>query len=243
MKKTVVSIAFILFAVSALAQDAAALKKHYLKMYNNALNWNDANAAISALHGYLALDDNLAYKDTLSMLYFSSKSYISALILSEEVYKNQPANPESGARAAECYDNLGDPKTAVKLFEEVAAKTRNPYHIYKMAVCQYELKRTLECEQSSKRVLADTNSNKIGVGFENGNGSSQTVPVNAAASNLLGVLQMDAKNYAAAKNYFNEALKAFPQFTGAKQNLEAVDNAMKAAGKPAAKPQARPKGK
>lgn len=242
MKKTFVSIAVLLVSITAMAQDAAALKKHYLKMYSNALSWNDAGAAISALHGYLAVDDNLSYKDTLSMLYFSTKNYYSALILSEEVYKGQPANYDAGARAAECYDNLGDPKTAVKLFEEVVPKTRSPYQVYKLAVCQYELKRTLECEQSAKRALADTNSYKIGVSFENGNGSAQTVPVNAAANNLLGVLQMDVKNYTAAKNYFNEALKAFPQFVGAKQNLEASDNALKASGKPAAKPQGKPRG-
>ena len=86
------------------------------------------------------------------MLYFSTKAYVSALILAEEVYKKVPGNTDAMARAAECYDELGDPKTAVGLFEQVVPKTKNPYHIYKLAVGQYQLKRTLEYSDSNKRL-------------------------------------------------------------------------------------------
>lgn len=42
------------------------------------------------------------------------------------------------------------------------------------------------------------------------NGEQQAVPINAAAANLLGVLKMDAKNYAGAKVDFQQALTLFP---------------------------------
>jgi tetratricopeptide (TPR) repeat protein len=242
MKKIFMFFMGITVMSAVVAQDAPAMKKHYLKMYDNALVYNDARAAISALHGYIALDSGMAYKDTLSMLYFSSKSYVSALILSEEVYKALPGNTEAMARAAECYDELGDPKTAVGLYEQVVPKTRNPYHIYKLAVGQYQLKRTLECEASARAVLADTNSKKIGVNFTSIDGNQQAVPVNAAAANLLGVLKMDAKNYAGAKTNFQEALKMYPDFTGAKQNLEACDKLLKGGTKAPAKTSTKPKG-
>lgn len=212
------------------------MKKHYLRVYNNALTYNDPAAAIMGLHGYLAVDSNVSYKDTLSMLYFGVKNYYSSLLLSEEVYKAQPNNAEAMARAAECYDQLGDPKTSVGLYEQVVPKTKNPYHIYKLAVGQYQLKRNLECEASAKAVLADTTSKRIGVNFTNADGSQQAVPVNAAAANLLGVMQMDAKNYAVAKQYFNQAMTMFPKFEGAKQNLDACDRISKGGNKPPAKP-------
>lgn len=196
------------------------MKKHYLKIYNQALMYNDAVAAINALHGYIAEDNSLAYKDTLSMLYFNTKSYYSALLLAEEVSKASPANTDAMARAAECYDLLGDPKTSVGLYEQVVPKTKNPYHIYKMAVGQYQLKRIAECETSAKAVMADTNSKKIGVAFTMADGSQQAVPVYAAAANLLGVLQMETKNYPVAINYFKQATAAFPEFAGAKENLK-----------------------
>ena len=243
MMKKLVPILICLFVFSAgQAQDSTALKKHYLKVYNQALAYNDASVAINALQNYIAADNSLIYKDTLSMLYFNVKSYYSSLLLSEEVYKAAPENVNAMARAAECYDELGDPKTATGLYEKVVPKTKNPYHIYKMAICQYQLKRTIECEASAKAALADTSSKRIGVIFTMADGSQQTVPVDAAAANLLGVLKMDAKNYAGAKTDFQQALKLFPDFAGAKGNVEVCDKNLKGGTKTPSKPVTKPKG-
>lgn len=240
--KKFVPLLICLFVFSAVKAQDSSLKKHYLKVYNQALNYNDANTAVNALHGYLALDNNMLYKDTLSMLYFSIKSYYSALMLAEEVYKAVPANVEAMARAAECFDELGDPKTAVGLYEQVVPKTKNPYHVYKLAVGQYQLKRTMESEVSARAALADTTSKKIGVTFTSADGSQQLVPINAAAANLLGVLKMDAKNFAGAKTEFQKALGLFPDFVGAKGNLDVCDRNLKGGTKPIKQPATKPKG-
>jgi tetratricopeptide (TPR) repeat protein len=236
MKKFFPFLLCLAIATTSRSQDSIGLRKHYLKVYSNAINYNDIAAAINALHGYIAADNNLLYKDTLSMLYFSAKSYVSSLILAEEVYKSTPANTDAMARAAECYDELGDPKTAVGLYEQVVPKTKNPYHIYKLAVGQYQLQRTQEAVISANQVLADTSSKSIGVNFTSADGSQQAVPVNAAAANLLGVIKMDAKNFAGAKTDFQRALTLYPKFAGAKQNLDAMDKAMKGTGKAPVKP-------
>ena len=127
------------------------------------------------------------------------------------------------------------------MFEQVTPKTKNPYHIYKLATAQYQLKRTVESEMSARAVLADTNSKKIGVNFTMVNGEQQAVPINAAAANLLGVLKMDAKNYAGAKVDFQQALTLFPNFGGAKQNLEVCEKNLKPAAKTGTKPATKPK--
>ena len=241
MKKFVPFFTLLILASASSAQDSTMLKKHYLKIYNQAITYNDVNAAINGLYGYLAVDNNKQYKDTLSMLYFSTKSYYSSLVLAEEVYKADASNMTAMARAAECYDELGDPKTATTLFEQVAPKTKNPYHIYKLGVCQYQLKRVLESELSARAVIADTNSKKVGVNFTNVNGEQQAVPVNAAAANLLGVIKMDAKNYAGAKTDFQQALTFFPNFAGARQNLDACEKSLKPGAKTPAKPGTKPK--
>ena len=217
------------------------MKKHYLRTYDNAIKYNDISVAVHALHGYIAIDSGLTYKDTLSILYFNGKSYVSSLLLAEEVYKAQPGNTEAMARAAECYDELGDPKTAVSLYEQVVPKTKSPYHIYKLAVGQYQLKRTLECEASARAVLADTTSKRVGVLFTSADGSQQAVPVNAAAVNLMGVLKMDAKNFTGAKADFQKALEYFPNFAGAKGNLDVCEKNLKGGAKAPAKPTAKPK--
>lgn len=236
MKKIVAVLALSAAVYRGEAQDMNQLKNHYLRVYTQGLVYNDVNVAINGLQGYLAIDSNVQYKDTLSMLYFSTKNYLSSLILAEEVFTAAPANVMAKARAAECYDELGDPKTATTLFEQVAPQTRNPYHIYKLAVCQYQLKRMGESEASARAVLADTNSKRIGVNFTSMDGTQQAVPVNAAASNLLGVIKMDAKNFAGAKTDFQQALTLFPKFEGARQNLEAVEKSLKGGTKAPAKP-------
>lgn len=242
MKKIFTLVLGLAAVIAAGAQDGEAMKKHYIRTYDNAIKYNDISVAINALHGYIAIDSGLAYKDTLSILYFNAKSYVSSLLLAEEVYKGQASNVNAMARAAECYDELGDPKTSVGLYEQVVPKTKNPYHMYKLAVGQYQLKRTLECEASARGVLADTTSKKIGVMFTSADGSQQAVPVNAAAANLMGVLKMDAKNYAGAKADFQKALEYFPNFTGAKGNLDICDKNLKGGTKAPAKPATKPKG-
>ncbi len=242
MKKLIPVLFGVLIVSGLAAQDSVALRKHYLKVYNQALSYNDANAAINALHNYIAASNNIAYKDTLSILYFNVKSYYSSLLLSEEVYKAVPENVDAMARAAECYDELGDPKTAIGLYEQVVPKTKHPYHIYKLGICQYQLKRTVESEASARAALADTTSKRTGVVFTMADGSQQTVSVDAAASNLLGVLKMDAKNYAGAKTDFQLALKLFPDFAGAKGNLDFCEKNLKGGTKTPAKPVTKPKG-
>ncbi len=224
------------------AQDSVSMKKHYLQTYENAIRYNDISVAIHALHGYIAIDSSVQYKDTLSILYFNAKSYVSSLLLAEEVYKAQTSNVEAMARAAECYDELGDPKTSVGLYEQVVPKTKNPYHLYKLAVGQYQLKRTLECELSAKTVLADTTGKKIGVLFTSADGNQQAVPVIAASANLLGVLKMDAKNFAGAKADFQKALELFPDFAGAKGNLATCEKNLKSGSKTPVKTPTKPKG-
>lgn len=218
---------FLLFGLFILAGQAFAqndnLKSHYLKVFRNAMAYNDPDAAINALHGYIAIDSSVTYKDTLSLLYFVRKSYYSALILAEEVTKKDKANVEAYARAAECYQQLGDYKTSVNYFEQISAATKNPYHFYQLAVSQYSLKRIAECETNCRKVLADTNSNKIGVTFNNGDGTEQLVPVSAAALNLLGVLQMETKNYAEATKLFKQSIAIFPDFVGASQNIKVCE--------------------
>ncbi|NOT52846.1 MAG: hypothetical protein HOP10_16435 [Chitinophagaceae bacterium] len=243
MKKFLSVLACVLVFYGTEAQDSAAMKKHYLKVYSQSLNYNDAAAAINALQNYIAVDNNTAYKDTLSILYFSTKSYYSALLLAKEVYEAVPGNASAKARAAECYDELGEPGEATRLFEEVVPVTKSPYHLYKLAVCQYQLKRIGEAERTARMVIADTSSKNIGVAFTSMDGSVQAVRSNAAASNLLGVLKMDAKDYAGAKKFFQDALTMHPEFAGAKGNLEVCDKNLKTPTKPTTKPAGtKPKG-
>lgn len=227
MKKIVAIIGCCLFTFFASAQSNDSLKKHYLKVYNQAVRYNDVATAVSALHGYLATDNSLKYRDTLSMLYFTTGSYYSSLLLAQEVSDGDPSNSLAMARVAECYQHLGDPKKAIDAYEKVVPVLKDPYYYYQLASSQYTLKRLGECEANLQRVIADSNSKRVAVNFALGDGRSQQVPANAAAYNFLGIIKMEANDLATSKKNLELAVAAYPEFVGAKQNLELCETKLK----------------
>ena len=239
--KTLLAVACLFVAGLTHAQSPMdSMKKHYVKVYNQALQYNDVNTAINALQGYIAIDNNTAYKDTLSMLYFSGGSYLSSLILAEEVQKVMPSNVRALARVAECYRNLGDPKKAIDAYEKVVPVLKEPYYFYQLASSQYQLKRIGECEANLQRVIADTNSNKVAVNFSLEDGRVQQVPASAAAYNFIGIIKMEANDLVNAQKNLQQAVRLYPDFLGAKQNLELCENKMKPSKTNPVKP--KPKG-
>ncbi len=232
MRKSLLLIIGIIIIQISNAQSSfsESVKDHYQKTYQQALQYNDINVAINSLQNIMAEtpgNDKFLLKDTLSMLYFASKNYYSALLLAKEVYHSTPSNVNARARAGECNQNLGETKDAITDYEIVAPVLKNPYYYYQLAVCQYGLKRITECETNINKVLIDTNSNKIGVSFILPNGNEQQVPVSAAVLNMRAVMRMDAKNYTDAKKYLENALQIFPEFEGARQNLNYCNENLK----------------
>lgn len=246
MKRTLLVLALgITVQTNAQVSVGDSIKAHYMKTYQQAIDYNDAGVAINSLQNIIVETtgpNKILFKDTLSMLYFASKSYYSALILSKEVYQASPSNINALARAAECYQNLGEIKSAITDYETVAPLLKNPYYYYQLAACQYNMKRMIECQANLNKVLADTNSNKIGATFLLPNGSEQQVPVSAAALNIAAVMKIDEKNYADAKVLLENALKIYPDFEGAKQNLSYCNENMKGT-KPKSAATTKPKGK
>ncbi|MBL7729137.1 MAG: tetratricopeptide repeat protein [Dinghuibacter sp.] len=216
-------------------------RQHYIDLYKRALKYNDTRTAITALNGYLTFGDDLSYMDTLGYIYYLAGDYYSSLLLTKEVTDARPDNLNAMERLASCYNQLGDLKSCVESYEKLTPKTKSPYHYYQLAVAQYQLKRIAECTQNLRTVIADTSSRRIPVSFTVSEGQVQNVPVMAAAYNMLGVIQMDAKNYADAKKLMTKAVEEFPNFVGAKQNIAAVDNITKGGGKPSPKPAKPPR--
>jgi tetratricopeptide (TPR) repeat protein len=225
------------FSLGATAQGTPT-KQHYLDLYKRAIKYNDTRTAITALNGYLSLGEDAAYRDTLAMVYYLSGEYVSSLLLTKEVCEADPKNLNALERLASCYSQLGDLKATVENYEKLVPQTRNPYHHYQLALAQYQLKRVAECQQNLQYVVADTSSKNIQVSFNVSEGQVQNVPLLAAAYNMAGVIFLDNKNYAEARKYLTKAIETFPQFVGARQNLEVVNRAGGAGRQPA-----KPKGK
>jgi tetratricopeptide (TPR) repeat protein len=230
----------LLYTLQAGAQTAPN-KQHYLDLYKRAIKYNDPRTAITALNGYLTMGEDAAYKDTLALIYYLNGDYYPSFLLTKEIHDADPKNEAALERLANCYNQLGDVKSAVESFEKLVPVTKNPYHYYQLATAQYQLKRMDECRLNLQKVIADTSSKRIPTQFNIGDGQNQNISILAGAYNMLAVMQMDLKNFDAARGFLNKAIDAFPDFVGAKQNLEALNRMAKGGGGP--KPGGKPKPK
>jgi tetratricopeptide (TPR) repeat protein len=210
------------------------LRKHYMNAYEQAVKYGDIELGINALNNAIIEmppAQGMLYKDTLSMLYFTNKAYLPSYLLAQEVFKADPTNMKALGRIGECYQANGDYQNAADAYEKAAPALKNSYYYYELATCQYNLKKINESKINADKAIADTNSNHLAVVFVLPNGTRQEVPVSAAAVNLKGVILMDAKNYTGAKEMLQTALKIFPDFQGAQQNIVSCDKYIKPKGK------------
>lgn len=195
-----------------------------IKTYRLALSFADYEVAKNSMFSLIAKNPNrIDYLDSLSRLYFSMNAYPQALAAAGFVLKSQPDNQQMLELSAICQSAMKNEKEALSTYEKLYAKTKSVYHLYQIAVLQYSLQRTGECSTSIETILADKDAatQKIQISYDEQN--AQNVPLNAAAYNLKGVVAKDAKDIEKAKSNFNEALKIYPEFQLAKNNIELMN--------------------
>ena len=192
-----------------------------LKIYHLAISFADYEVAKNAMFSLLAKNPTrIDYLDSIARIYFAMGAYPQALAASGFVLKSQPDNQQMMELSAICNNAMKNEKEALETYEKLYAKTKSVYHLYQIAVLQYSLQRNGECSKNIETILADKNAltEKIQISYDEQN--AQSVPLAAAAYNLRGVLSRDLKENDKSKADFNEALKIYPEFQLAKNNLE-----------------------
>jgi tetratricopeptide (TPR) repeat protein len=196
-----------------------------MSIYRLALKYGDANAARLALYMELAkTPTNLALKDSLATLYAISGASVQTNLVAKDILTKNPTDRKMLELLALSEQNLGRPKEALEAYEKLYPLSKNQYHLFQIATLQYNLKRLGECMISINAILESPESEKQKVNINMGQNQlgqpmQQEVPLRAAALNIRGVVMNDQKEKAAAKAAFEEALKLFPDFVLAKNNL------------------------
>jgi tetratricopeptide (TPR) repeat protein len=218
-------IAFLFLAVAtplAFAQKNKAPKvdQEYL-LYQKAMQYGDFTVARTAvLELMIKYPAKTAWKDTLLSIYGIVGMYDQAIMLGEDILKTKTADTNTLKIVAISYENLGVLNKAIEYYEKVLMlEAGNVVMRYKLAVCQYGLKRNAEAMGNIERILNDKAATEqvISITYDN---SSQEVPVLAAALNVGGIILIDEKKPEDAKLYFESALKMDPNFILAQNNLQ-----------------------
>src|SRR5687768_3079895 len=72
-------------------KDTSGNENNDMALYKQAMEYNDYNTAIAAIHSMLLKDSTKSnYNDTLANLYLQSENYPAALVSSEKVLKKKP---------------------------------------------------------------------------------------------------------------------------------------------------------
>jgi tetratricopeptide (TPR) repeat protein len=195
-----------------------------IKIYHLALTFADYEVAKNAMFSLIVKNPSrIDYLDSLARIYFSMNAYPQCLAAAEFVLKSQPDNQQMLEISAICQNAMKNEKEALEIYEKLYAKSKNVYHLYQIAVLQYSLQRTGECAKSIEAILADKDAadQKIQISYDAQN--TQNVPLTAAAYNLRAVMEKDLKENDKAKADFEAALKIYPDFQLAKNNLELMN--------------------
>lgn len=192
------------------------------QLYKKAMQFGDfAVARTAVLQLIVKHPEKLEWKDTLLSIYGMMGMYEQAIILGEDILKTKTNDTNSLRIVAVSYENLGLLNKSIEYYEKVLALGDDVIMRYKLAVCQYGLKRNAESMANVDKIIGVKNAVdiKITISYES---SSQDVSILAAALNVGGIILIDEKKLEDAKLYFESALKMEPNFVLAQNNLQVV---------------------
>lgn len=193
-----------------------------LRFYKSALKNYDLQAATVALYTMQALKPERSdLNDSLALLYFAGERWAQAYLVGQAIVNGDPKRNDMLEMVAVSKQNLGMIKESLADYEKLYGTEKSVYFLYQMATLQYQLKRYGECVASLDQILvsADADKQKVNIRVQ---GGTQDVPMKAAAYNVKGICALEINQPDAAKDNFNKALQAYPDFVLAKANLETL---------------------
>ncbi len=209
------------------AQAAAAkpapgnpLGDHFGKKYAIAARWNDFDVAKDAMYDLIVEfpgSDSLIF--ALAYFYYENQKYPSAVLVCQDLLARNPKNIEALELAGLGYESLSINDRALQNFESLFLITNNNATLYKMSFLQYQLKRYGESLTNADFLLTKPEADSLKVTYNDAANIPKEYALKVALLNLKGMIYRDQADKVNARKFFEEALKAAPDFAPAKKNL------------------------
>lgn len=191
-----------------------------LAHYHFAIHLKDYPTAIQALSKYIVLNpDQERYLDTLVALYYYGGQYQPCVNLAKIRLDQEAQNAPVREYLAMAYQQIDHRKSALDQYEILYQENKRLYHLYQIASLQYQVERFGECALSIEKLKIASDLQDESVELRSGN-VLQTVPMEAALYNLQGSLARQRNRPSEAASAYRKAIKRYPNFVLAKQNLE-----------------------
>lgn len=194
----------------------------HLKVFNLAKTSGDVPTGIAALNYYIAeLGTETPYMDTLAMLYMQQGAFSQCYYWSDRRLKDNPEDNGLMEMKAVCLDKLQQPKESISIFEKLYARTKSPFHAYKLMELQYSIKRLEECLVTAMSAEKLQFKPEYVMSYNAGEQVGRTY-LQAGIFNIHALALYDLNKKAEAKAYFEKALALDSNFLLPRQNLEAI---------------------
>ena len=196
---------------------------HFGKKYSVASRWNDLDVAKDALYDLIIEypgSDSLIY--ALAYFYYENQKYASSVLVCRDLLARNPKNPPVLELSGSSYEGLSIYDKAIENYETLFLITNNSLTLYKMAFLQYELKRYPESLTNADILLSKSDTDTLKVVFNDVQNKPKEYAMKVSLLNLKGMAYRDQSDKENAKKFFEESLKAAPDFLPAKQNLAAI---------------------
>ncbi len=115
---------------------AAKVDSTAIKIYQQAVQYNDPLTKIYALHYRIATEGaSFGLLDSLAQAYFEAGFYRQAIMVVDEILPQQPRNATLAEIKALSYYYLQDFKKAIEAYEKLYEITNEPLHLCQLSRC------------------------------------------------------------------------------------------------------------
>ncbi len=191
----------------------------HARVYQTAIRYRDYEAARVALYYWMQRQPkDTTLKDTLATIYMAIGAYEKAQPLAVELTAWKPDSIKYLEMLALCEQNLSRPVEALAAYQKLYPRSKQLYHLYQMTTLYYTLRRFDEAQQSLQAILTNPEAEKQTVTI-NTSAGRQVVSIRAAGLNVQGMLFLEQNKKTEAKQAFEAAIKAAPDFVLPKNNI------------------------
>ena len=194
------------------------------KTYRQAISNYDLEVAKNSIYQILSIEgERSTYIDSLAYIYFNQKNYISYLSVANKILATSE-KMDILERKAIALENIGAIKEAIVVYERVFSQKKATIIAYKLGKLEHQLKRFAEAFSTLRSMENGKFPKEAYFPFPSAKkNEKQTIPLQSAYYNLLGMVSYELHSNEMAIKYFKKALQLYPDFFVAKQNKATIE--------------------
>ncbi len=197
----------------------------YKKLYEKSMEVKDYNTAITSVQMMLQVDSSQTiYMDTLPELYVAVRNFEAADYYNKSALNRHPEEEKYLQLKALLAQQFGRVEEEIDVYNKLYAKTNKLSYLYQIAAYQFATEQMEKASKTMVELESKMGNSTDSVDFMVSETAKQKVPIRAAVYNMKAYMVAQNRDLMGAKKYFEMALKEYPEFVTARQNLMQLMN-------------------